>query len=351
MPEDQRPIVSIVIKAFNEERHIAGAIESALAALAGIGGEIILADGASTDRTIAIAEKYPIKIVQLDDATDRSCGAGAQLGFQYSSGEFILLMDGDMRLRRPFLAAGIRALRADPSLAGIGGAVIDHDADNLEYAQRVRRFDPDRRPGPVTRLGGCGLYRRAAIAAVGYLTDRNLHGGEELEAAARLHSIGWKLARIDCPAVDHFCRTGNSYRQLLRRMTMRNAWGPGEVVRAAIWRPQFGYLVRNDRNSILCGLVCLWWCSIVAALLLGSGVWAFAAAASLLALPFAAMSLRWRSLRDGIYSVTAWNAQALCFLPGFLSSRKPPANWIASSVIKDPMATMADRSGMRVMRR
>ncbi len=348
MPENQWPTVSIIIKAFNEERNIADAIESALAALAGIGGEIILADGASTDRTVEIAEKYPIKIVQLDDTADRSCGAGAQLGFQYSSGDIICLMDGDMRLRRAFLAAGIRALKENPGVAGVGGAVVDHDADNLEYAQRVRRFDADRQPGPVTRLGGCGLYRRAAIAAVGYLTDRNLHGGEELEAAARLHAMGWILAKIDCPAVDHYCRTGNSYRQLLRRMTTRNAWGPGEVIRAAIGRPQFGYLVCNDRNSMLCGLVGLWWCSMLATLLLGSGGWAFVATAGLVALPFAAMSLRWRSLRDGIYSVMAWNAQAVCFLPGFLSPRRPPANWIASSVIKDPMA---DRGPLRVARR
>ena len=346
MPEDQRPTVSIIIKAFNEERHIAGAIETALAALVGIGGEIILADGASTDRTVAVAEKYPIKVVRLDDASDRSCGAGAQLGFQYSGGEFICLMDADMRLRRPFLTAAIRALKETPGLAGVGGAVIDHDADNLEYAQRVRRFDPDRRPGPVTRLGGCGLYRRTAVVAVGYLTDRNLHGGEELELAARLRVAGWTLARIDCPAVDHYCRTGNPYRQLLRRIRSRNSCGPGEIIRAAVGRPQFGFIVRNDRNSALSGLVGLWWCS-MAAILLFSGVWALPAAAALLVLPFAAMSLRWRSLRDGIYSVTAWNAHALCFLPGFFWPRKPPANWIASSVIKDPLT---DRSEMRVAR-
>jgi cellulose synthase/poly-beta-1,6-N-acetylglucosamine synthase-like glycosyltransferase len=348
MLEEQRPIVSIIIKAFNEERHIAGAIESALAALTGIGGEVILADGASTDRTIAVAERYPIKIVRLDNAADRSCGAGAQLGFQYSRGEFICLMDGDMRLRRPFLAAGIRALRENPMLGGVGGSLINHNADNLEYAQRVRRFDPDRQPGPVTRLGGCGLYRRAAIAAVGYCTDRNLHGCEELEMAARLRVAGWTLARIDCPAVDHYCRTGNPYHQLLRRIKTGNSCGPGELIRAAIGRSHFGYVARNDRNSMLCGLVGLWWCSMTAALLFGSGLWALLAAAALLVLPFAAMSLRWRSLRDGIYSVTVWNTQALCFLPGFFSPRKPPANWIASNVVKDPMA---DSSSPHVARR
>ncbi len=62
-----RPNVSIVIKALNEERHIAAAIESAIAALEGMrgDGEIILADSASTDRTVEIAANYPIKIVSL----------------------------------------------------------------------------------------------------------------------------------------------------------------------------------------------------------------------------------------------------------------------------------------------
>lgn len=344
MPEDKPPIVSIIIKAFNEERHIAAAIESALAALAGLDGEVILADGASTDRTVAIAEKYPIKIVRLNDAADRSCGAGAQLGFQYSRGVFLCLMDGDMRLHRHFLAAGIRFLKENPRVGGVGGAVINHDAVNLEYAQRVRRFDPDRQPGPVTRLAGCGLYRRSAVTAAGYLTDRNLHGGEELELAARLQAGGWTLARIDCLAVDHYCRPGSPYRLLLERITTRNAFGPGEIIRASIGRPDFGFVIRNDRNSLLCGLTALWWTSIAAVAIMTSGLSAAPAIAALLILPFAVMSLRWRSLRNGIYSVAVWNAQALCFLPGFLWPRIPPANWMASTVIKDtPIAQSRSR--------
>jgi cellulose synthase/poly-beta-1,6-N-acetylglucosamine synthase-like glycosyltransferase len=48
--KQQQRTVSIIIKALNEERHIASAIESALAALREIDGEVILADGGSTDR-------------------------------------------------------------------------------------------------------------------------------------------------------------------------------------------------------------------------------------------------------------------------------------------------------------
>ncbi len=346
MPDDKRPIVSVIIKAYNEERHIAAAIESALAALVGIDGEVILADGASTDRTLDIAARYPIKIVRLDNAADRSCGAGAQLGFQYSRGEFVLLMDGDMRLHRGFVASGTGFLRDNPTAAGVGGIMINRDASGLEYAQRVRRHDPDRGPGVVTRLGGCGLYRRAAVCAVGYSTDRNLHGSEELELAARLRAGGWTLAKIDCVAVEHYCHVENPYGLLLRRMKTRNAFGPGEMIRAAFGRPHFGLVLRDDRNSRLCALVVLWWATMASVAAVLRDVDAVVAIAALFAFPFVVMSWRWRSLRHGLYSVMAWNTQALCFLPGFLQRRRPPAEWMASTVVKDPSGQSAQRAAV-----
>jgi glycosyltransferase involved in cell wall biosynthesis len=335
MPQQKRPTVSVIIKALNEERHIAGAIESALAALEGIDGEVILADSASTDRTIEIAQRYPIKIVRLDNAADRSCGAGAQLGFQYSSGQFLCLMDGDMRLHREFVAAGLSFLTQNPAVGGVGGAIVDRDVQNLEYEQRVKRFDPDRRPGLTTRLNGSGLYRRAAIETIGYVTDRNLHGGEELDLAARLQARGWKLARLDCLAIDHFAHEGNAYWLLLRRIRNLNALGPGEILRASIGKPHFSFVLRNDRTLLLSAMVACWWCLIAAVAVLGKGWWAVAAIATLGLIPFVAMALRWRSVNNAVYSVAVWNAFALCFLPGFLRRRKPPKKWMASTVIKD----------------
>lgn len=335
MPDQTRPTVSIIIKAFNEERHIAAAIESALAALADVDGEVILADAASTDRTIAIARNYPIKIVRLNNPADRSCGAGAQLGFQYSRGTFLYLMDGDMRLDAGFIAAGIRFLEGNPAAAAVGGAVVDRVVANLEYQQRAKRFDPDRRPGAVTRLNGSALYRRSAIESVAYLTDRNLHGCEELDLAARLVAGGWTLARIDRHAIDHYGYVGSAYRQLVVRAWTRNACGPGELLRAALLRPHFGFIIRHDRTAMLAGLVAAWWFSIAAVAILANPLPAAIAVAALVVFPFAVMSWRWRSQRSGIYSVTSWNVFTLCFLPGFLRPRVPPTKWIASTVIQD----------------
>src|SRR4051812_46633710 len=179
---DASPLtVSIIIKALNEERHIAAAIESAIAAIKGMRGEIILADSASTDRTIEIARRYPITIVQMTRPEDRSCGAGGQLGFQYSKGRYIWLVDGDMEMKPGFLRAAIQFLESHPDVAGVGGMPTEHETSNLEYVKRIAHENSVRRPGLVTRLDGGGVYRRAAIEAVGYLTDRNIHGSEELE--------------------------------------------------------------------------------------------------------------------------------------------------------------------------
>jgi glycosyltransferase involved in cell wall biosynthesis len=332
----QQPTVTIIIKALNEERHIASAIESALAALAQIDGEVIVADGGSTDRTVEIARRYPIVIVRLDRIEDRSCGSGAQLGFQYSRGRYLMLIDGDMRLRPGFLPAALETLHRNPDLAGVGGAVFEHGVVNEEYEQRSKRYDPDRRVGFVTRLNSSGLYRRAAIESIDYLTDRNLHGAEEFDLGARLHAAGWTLAKIDSPAVDHHPHTGSAYRLLLRRVFNKNASAIGELVRGAIGRRHFWFVVRKDHQCFLCLLVTCWWLAVALAMLALSGWSAVFGAGAVLLLPFAAMSLRWRSARLGLYSVTAWNVFALCFWVGLLRRRTPPASWIASTVLQAP---------------
>jgi len=332
----QRPMVSVIIKALNEERHIALAIESSLAALGTIGGEVILADAGSTDRTVEIARRYPIVIVRLNRTEDRSCGAGAQLGFQYSRGQYLLLIDGDMRLYPDFLSAALETLRQNPDLAGVGGAVFEHGVVNEEYEQRSKRYDPDRRVGFVTRLNSSGLYRRSAIEALGYLTDRNLHGAEEFDLGARLHAAGWKLAKIDRPAVDHHPHMGSAYRLLLRRVSNKNAFAIGELVRAAAGRRHFWFVIARDHQAFLCLLVTGWWVSLVLAPLALNGWRAAFAAGALLLLPFAAMWLRWRSVRLALYSVSAWNIFTLCSWLGLWRARKSPTCWIDSTVVQAP---------------
>lgn len=329
--------VSVVIKALNEEENICAAIESCLQAVAEVGGEVILADSHSTDRTVELASRYPIRIVQLANAAERCCGVGPQLGYQHSCGEYIYIMDGDMRMLRGFLPQALMFLAQHPEVAGVAGRVVELNNDSLEYRERGLRAAAHLAPGEVDRLDGGGLYRRLAIDETGYLSDRNLHSYEELDLAVRLRSLGWKLCRLPVDAVTHYGHDAPPYRLLLRRWRSRYACGLGELVRASAGGRQMRLVLRGARELRLYAAVLAWWATLLAVL-----VWPVPPAlravsfAALAAAPFLVMLWRKRSIQRATYSVVSWCFNAAGLVRGVLRPRRPAQERIESRVIQEP---------------
>lgn len=315
--------LTIGIKALNEERHIAASLESALAAVAKLGGEVILADSGSADRTVEIAQAYgAVRIVQLADVAMRSCGTGAQLAFQHAQGDYFYLLDGDMVLQPGFIEQGIAFLESHPGHAAVGGRVREAQTDSIEFELRARndRVKGSAVAGDVDRLDCGGLYRASAIRELGWFADRNLHAFEEFELGARLVARGWQLARIDVPAVDHHGHTMSGYRLMWRRLQTGYAGGPGEVVRAALGKPHFGVILRRFSQLRHAAIVVGWWLALLA--LLASGQWL--ALAVVLAMPLAFLSIRRGGLRLGLYSLATWNVIAIGLIMGLFRHRLPP---------------------------
>jgi glycosyltransferase involved in cell wall biosynthesis len=328
--------VSVILKTLNEEARIGAAIESVQAALGGIGGEIIVADGGSRDRTLAIAATYPVRVVQLDPAIRPSCGIGPQLGFQYSREPFICLMDGDMLLDPGFLPEALAYLSANPRAAGVTGHVEEMNDTSLEYVRRRRRVSPENRTGAIDRMNGGGLYRREAIEQAGYLSDRNLHGYEEFDLGLRLRARSWTLRRLDRPFVRHFGHTLNAYTLLLRRWKSGYLRGIGELLRAAFGKPHWRRLVEDLPELKLWAAVYLWLIAMIALpLAMPSPGLGLAIDAAVTALIVGAMSLRQRSLSLGLYAVVAWLFHAAALPLGFFQVRKAPEAWIESRTVSD----------------
>ena len=319
--------VTVGIKALNEEGHIAASLASAVEAVRPFGGEVILADSGSTDRTIEIAKEYPVRIFQLASPSERSCGTGAQLAFQHARGEYFYLLDGDMVLDSAFLATGIAFLEANPDIAAVGGRVREVNTDTEEYQIRAKTVQMDRnwRAEIVDRLDCGGLYRLAVVKELGYFADRNLHAFEEFELGARLQSKGWKLARIDVPAVDHFGHTTGSFHLLWRRLKSGYADAHGEVLRGAIGKPYLPIILRQLSHIRNSAAVVAWW----VLLLLAAFLYPPAALVLLIA-PLLLLAIRRRSLQLGTYSFAVWNAYAWGLLSGLFRRRIPPDRAIAS---------------------
>ncbi len=327
--------VSIIIKALNEEGRIGAAIESALAALGGSEGEVIVADSGSSDRTVDIARRYPVLVVELANVEERCCGIGPQLGYQHARGDYICLVDGDMELDPQFLREAVQFLAAHPRHAAVAGRVIESSLDRLEYARRAQRAPADLKAGEVDRLNGGGLFRRAAIAETGYFTDRNLHAYEELELAARLRAGGWRLSRLDIPFVRHYGHRVNAYRLLWRRWRLGYVLGLGEAVRASLRKAHAPILLRQREVRLWVAVASSWIATILVLLL--SPTWGngLALAGLIQAIPVAVMAVRDRSLTMGLYAVTAWHVFTLGFIRGLLRRRVDALRPVEGRILSD----------------
>jgi len=320
--EQNTCLVSIIIKTLNEEEKIATAIESALQAVKMVGGEVILADSLSTDKTVEIAQKYPIKIIQLINPNERCCGIGPQLGYQYAQGEFVYILDGDMQMLDSFLPKAVEFMQQNPKAAGVGGKVIEMNTDSLEFQARVERASNHMQSGEVDRLDMGGLYRKTSVESVGYFSDRNLHSYEELDLAVRLRAQGWKLYRIDTDAVRHWGHDAPPYQLLMKRWKSGYINGLGEIIRAAFGKPHLKLILKDVKELRIYLAVIGWWlpllfipfCSIES--VVKSISWTI-----LLLAPIILMTIKKKSLKKALYSVISWNMNAAGLIRGILSSR------------------------------
>lgn len=329
--------VSVIIKALNEEKKISAAIESALRAVHQVGGEVILADSCSTDRTVELALAYPIRIVQLANADERCCGVGPQLGYQHSRGEFVYLLDGDMQMLEGFLEVALDFMLAHPDVAGIGGQVVELNNESLEYVARSAQVRPHMKAGTVDRLDGGGLYRRSAIEAAGYFSDRNLHSYEEFDLALRLRSLGWKLWRLPMNVVHHTGHEVPAYQLLMRRWDSRYLWGLGELIRASTGKVRLKMVFQGLRELWIYLGILAWWAALLGILLLPLSASAkLAWFAALLAMPLVLMAWRKRSLDKALYSVVSWCFNAAGLVRGSLRPRRCATAPIPSLILREP---------------
>ena len=328
--------VSIIIKALNEEARIEETIVSALRAVALVGGEVILADSCSTDRTVALAQSYPIRIVQLAHAHERCCGAGPQLGYQHSHGEFIYILDGDMQMLDGFLGQALAYMLLHPDVAGVGGRVVEKNTHSLEFVARSERMSAHMSPGRVDRLDGGALYRRSAIEAAGYFSNRNLHSYEEYDLAIRLHALGWKLWRLPVDAVCHYGHDEPPYQLLMRRWHSGYICGLGELVRASFRQKRLHLVAYGLRELQLYTAVLIWWCVLVGVLFLPISVsLKLGVFCALLVSPLVLMTLRKRSLSKALYSVVSWCFNAAGTVRGMLAHQRPTHEVISSRIIQE----------------
>lgn len=339
----ERGLLSIVIKAYNEEAKIARAIESALDATAEIAPlrlEVVVADSCSADRTVKVACRYPVRVVRLCHARDRGCGPGVQLGYEWARGEWLYLMDGDMCLVPGFLSAALASLARDQAVAAVGGGVQDVRIVNSVDRIRVNNRS-GRRAGSQRWLEGGGLYRRSAIeCAGGYAADRNLLGYEEVELGLRIGQAGYRLVRLDRLAVLHEGHALGTWALMRRHWRSRRAMSAGMLLRMSIRQPWRWRVLRMLAHPLATGI---WWLLLIGGLLipaLPTIGWLMAWCGTTL-LALLALVLLKRDVSHALTSVASWHYSLAAIAIGWFEPTRPTGIPIEAELLHEVAACTA----------
>lgn len=109
-----RPLVSVIMPAYNVEQFLAQSIDSVLCSdYQNL--ELIVVDDGSSDATLEIAQHYQAKDSRVKALTKANGGQGVarNYGVEHSSGEFILFVDSDDLISSGYISKAVAEMERD----------------------------------------------------------------------------------------------------------------------------------------------------------------------------------------------------------------------------------------------
>jgi len=160
--------------------------------------EVVYVDSGSSDGSAELARTHCDALVVLPEHEGLCAARGRYWATLGARGDWLLYLDGDMRLCPEFIDPLRDCLRGDHP-DGLVGAYTDVYPDG---STRPNALGKRLRPGPASHFGGAVLLRRAAVLAAGNW-DPDIFAYEEMDLYARLRQNGARIEYVDAPMVEH----------------------------------------------------------------------------------------------------------------------------------------------------
>lgn len=225
------PMVSVIVPTKDREAEL----DECLAALFALDYprdryEVIVVDDGSTDGTVAVAQRYPCRVVS--NGRNRGQSYSRNAGARLASGEILAFLDSDC-VADPLWLQDLAGHFSWPRVAAVGGYVAGYyDRSRLDRYELVASSlnmggrlllaadDPSTFYLPTCNL----LVRRATYVAVGGIRE-DLRVGEDVDLCWRLRARGDYLLYVPEGTVRH------KHRSRLGAMLRRRAdYGSSEAI-------------------------------------------------------------------------------------------------------------------------
>lgn len=188
-----RPRVSVVVRCFNEEEHI-GKLLHGITRQTVEDREIVVVDSGSTDGTLAVARRFPTRIVEIEPEAF-TFGRALNVGCERADGEFLVFASAHVH---PVYEDWLESLLApfeNPDIGAVYGKQRGGGGTAYSERQIFRRLFPDEdvpvQETPFCNNANCAI-RRSLWEEIPY--DEELTGLEDLHWARRVLDRGWKLS-------------------------------------------------------------------------------------------------------------------------------------------------------------
>ena len=197
-------IVSIIIRTFNEEKHLSDL-------LIGIGEqelgacqiEVVVVDSGSTDSTLVIAKKHKCNVVHISK-DQFTFGRSLNVGCAAARGELLVFVSGHcIPTDRLWLRELIKPL-ADSKAVYSYGRQIGNDSSKFSEQKLFGKYYPE-----MSKIPQDGFFCNNANAALRkdiweeYRFDEGVTGLEDMELAKRLTESGQSVAYVSSSVVYH----------------------------------------------------------------------------------------------------------------------------------------------------
>jgi glycosyltransferase involved in cell wall biosynthesis len=185
----ERPLLSVIIPAYNVQNYIAEAIMSALAQTVSPLEVIVVNDG-STDNTLAVAKSVEDPRLLIVDQPNAGLGAALNSGLKAARGRFLGFLDGDDFWAANKAERHLSVARNDMTIGAVysDSQYIDEAGRPTGYILGSGPAEPDL-PNLIRRNhagnGSATIVSRACIEAAGPF-DSRLRSSQEHELLVRI---------------------------------------------------------------------------------------------------------------------------------------------------------------------
>jgi len=188
------PICSIIIRSFNEEKHIGKLLKGIQKQTIFESIEIILVDSGSTDDTVHIARDHGVKIVNIRPE-DFSFGKAINIGCESANGQYLLFASAHVY---PLYTDWVEKMIApfkNNKIALVYGRQVGNEVSKYSEHQLFKKWFPEK-SNYDQNIPFCNnanaVVRKALWEEQPY--DEQLTGLEDLDWATKIQSKGYVIA-------------------------------------------------------------------------------------------------------------------------------------------------------------